>query len=262
MPAVIYSGGFYIGWEMNGTGITMGVDRVPPISHRTFEIIGNAWSEYRDGLTQDFLIRCSVQKTTSQDVGSVLIAHPVNNDTIYAPAQVSFWIKNYGQAPMLNFPVYYRFNAQPVVTQTYTSPYLLQGDSILFTFNTLLSNVPNQSGNLCAWTGLLSDANHGNDTACVYISTMTASGIPSQPTSGGFQVIPNPVADYCDIYFPPTNGNRIILRLKDSGGRIVREDIIPATSPLRLAKGNLKPGVYILQLQTDEQIFVQRLVLQ
>jgi len=261
-PAVIYSGGFYVGWEMNGLGITMGVDRVAPISHRTYEIIGNAWSEYRDGLTQDFMIRCNVQKTIPQDIGSVLIAHPVNNDTLYAPAQVSFWIKNFGQAPLLNFPVYYKFASQAVVTQNYTSPFLLQGDSILFTFNTLLPNVPNQQGMLCAWTGLLSDADHGNDTSCVFVTTMTASGISSQGAGEEFRVFPNPASDYTDVYYPGRPGATVVMSLKDLGGRLVREESVLSSPPLRISRGNLQPVTYLLQLRIDDKNYVRRLILQ
>ena len=260
-PVVIYSGGFYVGWEMGGTNITMAVDKVLPISHRTFEIIGNSWSEYRDGLTQDFMIRCNVEKTLPQDLGSVSITHPLNNAVITSPTQVSFWIKNYGSSPMLTFPVYYKFANQPTVTQNYVSPFLMPGDSILFTFNTLLSNLPNTSGKLCAWTGLTYDANHGNDTTCIFVTTQTQSGLDPLNPESSLTIYPNPFSTYCTLDFGSLKNEDIELQINDLTGRMMRSQTIKSSTNFRLERGNLKPGIYMLRIKTKKQEVVKRLVI-
>jgi len=55
-PVIIDSGGVYLLWLMDGNGINLGRDLTPPFSRRTFEILGGAWSGYRDRLTEDFLL--------------------------------------------------------------------------------------------------------------------------------------------------------------------------------------------------------------
>jgi len=56
----ITSGGVYVVWYMQGADIALGRDLTPPISARSFEILGNSWAEYRSKLTEDFLIGMTV----------------------------------------------------------------------------------------------------------------------------------------------------------------------------------------------------------
>jgi PKD repeat protein len=53
---IITSGGVYLRWHMGGADINIGRDITPPISRRTFEILDNSWSDYRDKVAEDFLI--------------------------------------------------------------------------------------------------------------------------------------------------------------------------------------------------------------
>ncbi|MBT5990783.1 MAG: PKD domain-containing protein [Bacteroidetes bacterium] len=58
---VIYSGGVYLLWYMQGAGINIGKDYTPPFSRRTFEVLSNGWANYRDILTEDFLMGINIE---------------------------------------------------------------------------------------------------------------------------------------------------------------------------------------------------------
>ncbi len=57
---IIYSGGVYVCWYMAAAEINIGRDVTPPISRRTYEVLGGSWSDYRDRYTEDFLIGLNV----------------------------------------------------------------------------------------------------------------------------------------------------------------------------------------------------------
>lgn len=52
----IDSGGVYLLWYMGGTDINIGRDNTLPISYRTYEVLFNMWSDYRDKYSEDFCI--------------------------------------------------------------------------------------------------------------------------------------------------------------------------------------------------------------
>ncbi|MFC2113865.1 PKD domain-containing protein, partial [Bacteroidota bacterium] len=58
---LITSGGVYVLWLMGGAGINIGKDLDPPFSRRTYEVLGGSWSNYRDILTEDFLIGMNIE---------------------------------------------------------------------------------------------------------------------------------------------------------------------------------------------------------
>lgn len=73
----VNSGGFYVGWYMGGADISMGTEDVGPISRRSYEILGGAWSSYRDNSIRDPLFRvniggypCAITAGFSQTVSS------------------------------------------------------------------------------------------------------------------------------------------------------------------------------------------------
>jgi hypothetical protein len=71
-PVTFYSGGFYIGWQMEGDGVSLGQDTGPPFSNHTFEVLGNTWAIYRYRETEDLMIRAVVSPapdTTSSGTG-------------------------------------------------------------------------------------------------------------------------------------------------------------------------------------------------
>ncbi|MEM7035777.1 MAG: T9SS type A sorting domain-containing protein [Bacteroidota bacterium] len=53
----INSGGFFVAWLMQGTGCAIGTESIGPKSRRGYEVLGGAWSEYRNNTTTEFLIR-------------------------------------------------------------------------------------------------------------------------------------------------------------------------------------------------------------
>lgn len=59
-PVTITSGGFYVSWFQGGTTIFFGTENTGPISRRSYEILDNAWSSYRDNTTQDLMIRATM----------------------------------------------------------------------------------------------------------------------------------------------------------------------------------------------------------
>ena len=59
---VISDGGVYLLWYMAAEGINIGRDTNSPISSRMYEVLYNNWAEYRDKLTEDFLMGINVQK--------------------------------------------------------------------------------------------------------------------------------------------------------------------------------------------------------
>ncbi len=60
--ARIESGGFYLTWLMEESGVALGVDAIPPFSRRNFEILNDAWSPYRSNDAGDAYIRVVLQK--------------------------------------------------------------------------------------------------------------------------------------------------------------------------------------------------------
>jgi len=67
-PLTINSGGVYVAWVMNGDGLTLGQNQLLPISNRTYEILGNAWADYRYRETEDLMINVGIQRISSVGV--------------------------------------------------------------------------------------------------------------------------------------------------------------------------------------------------
>ncbi len=68
-PLVINSGGIYVAWYMGGDGVALGLNSTPPISNRTFEILGTAWAIYRNREIEDLMININISKTTFPGIG-------------------------------------------------------------------------------------------------------------------------------------------------------------------------------------------------
>ena len=67
-PLTINSGGVYVAWVMDGDGLTLGQNQLPPVSNRTFEILGNAWADYRYRETEDLMISVGIQRISGVGV--------------------------------------------------------------------------------------------------------------------------------------------------------------------------------------------------
>ncbi|MCY7410749.1 MAG: T9SS type A sorting domain-containing protein [Chitinophagales bacterium] len=88
-PVVINSGGFYVRWDMDGEGITLGAANNQPISHRSYEVFQYGWGIYRFGLDQDPLIRAvfengnyptSISNINEEDLSLNLFPNPSNEN--------------------------------------------------------------------------------------------------------------------------------------------------------------------------------------
>jgi len=71
-PVTKTSGGFYVAWMMGGAGIAIGQNQIPPISNRTYEVLGNAsnignWAAYRYREIEDVMINAFIEKVLSVD---------------------------------------------------------------------------------------------------------------------------------------------------------------------------------------------------
>lgn len=71
LPIEITSGGFYVGWYMTGEAVSLGLDPTPPFSMRSYEVLFDAWSPFRQNEVNDPMIRVNVK-------GECLVANPVS----------------------------------------------------------------------------------------------------------------------------------------------------------------------------------------
>lgn len=106
------------------------------------------------------------------DVGVVAITTPVTQSNNFtANETVTVTIKNFGSQSVSNIPVSYQFENAAPVTQNYTSS-LASGATATMTFNTTCDLTTVYMGSpFKAYTGLSTDAFHGNDTVKIMLST-------------------------------------------------------------------------------------------
>jgi hypothetical protein len=84
-PVTLTSGGFYIGWQMEGDGISLGQDTGPPFSNHTFEVLGSTWAIYRSRETEDLMIRAKVSPVPDTTSSGSSIKEQKINPWISAP---------------------------------------------------------------------------------------------------------------------------------------------------------------------------------
>lgn len=61
----INSGGVYVAWLMEGDGLTLGQNQMPPFSYRTYEILSGTWADYRYRETEDLMINLAIERVSS-----------------------------------------------------------------------------------------------------------------------------------------------------------------------------------------------------
>lgn len=219
-PRMIYSGGVYVLWYMNGQNISLGNDLTGPFSFQTYEVLGNIWSEYRAHEREDFFISLDYQKAFIEDAGVPVIVSPAANSTVMGNTQVQVWVRNYGGAPESNFTVNYRYGSNPVVSQTYTGPVINAGDSVLFTFSTPFPAATNSTDNFCVWTYKSTDFDASNDTACINITTSTL-GLEDISGSEEILVFPNPAQDKIQLLRGAAVSDGLTFMVYDIAGQLV-----------------------------------------
>jgi hypothetical protein len=59
-PILINSGKFYVVWNMDGDGVSLGQDLTPPISNNDYEVLGNTFAIYRSREFEDLMINATI----------------------------------------------------------------------------------------------------------------------------------------------------------------------------------------------------------
>ena len=59
-PIIINSGSFYVSWNMDGAGVTLGTNVSGPVSNRSFEVLSNSWAIYRNRQVEDLMINATI----------------------------------------------------------------------------------------------------------------------------------------------------------------------------------------------------------
>ena len=97
------------------------------------------------------------------DAGVSKIITPVTGVTLSTNEVVSVKIKNFGTSAISGFPVSYKINALPAVTETVTAN-INGGDSLTYTFTATADLSVLGTYNFTSYTSLVGDNTHPNDT--------------------------------------------------------------------------------------------------
>jgi PKD repeat protein len=93
----IDSGGVYVLWYMAGPDINLGRDNTPPISYRTYEVLGGMWADYRDKFSEDFCMGLDVtQPSPLADFTYSTINDPNVSFTDNSSYNPTAWSWNFG----------------------------------------------------------------------------------------------------------------------------------------------------------------------
>ncbi|HEY6162266.1 MAG TPA: T9SS type A sorting domain-containing protein [Bacteroidia bacterium] len=253
---VIASGGVYLLWDMAGTGAQIGVDITPPFSYQTFEVFQTFWSDYRDRGTQDFMLGLDIKKAFPEDVGVTRFVAPLNNATLNSPTQVKVYIKNFGSQPDNNFiNVNYKLGLSGnTTTELYTGSPIPPGDSVLFTFATLLTPPYTNLDQLCAWTSKSTDINTMNDSVCINVNLV---GMPEYVEAHAVKVYPNPTTGKLNFTFEENVNDALVIELYDVLGnklRTVRMEDALSGKTNTIDISSLPAGIYTYTIRSDKKL--------
>jgi len=73
-PVIIEEGGFYVSWLMEGAGIQLATDLMPPYSRQSYEILASTWAPYRSGDESDLYIRVIVRSANIDGIADNTLA--------------------------------------------------------------------------------------------------------------------------------------------------------------------------------------------
>ncbi|MBS1658410.1 MAG: T9SS type A sorting domain-containing protein [Bacteroidetes bacterium] len=91
-PIVINSGGFYLSWNMLGSGQTLGSSTKDPFSHRSYEVFNNAFSPYRFNQDQDPMINATIEEYSFPTGTGTLSPSDLKIDVYPNPAQSEAYV--------------------------------------------------------------------------------------------------------------------------------------------------------------------------
>lgn len=97
------------------------------------------------------------------DVGVSLFKSPLSDCGLSNSSQVKVTLRNYGSVTQTGFPVNYRINGGPVVTETFTGN-IQPNQAQDFTFSTAAAIAVPGTYQFDVWTGASGDANRSNDS--------------------------------------------------------------------------------------------------
>lgn len=260
-PVVVNSGGFYILWEMpQGSSITLARDLTPPISYRSFEVLGGSWSGYRSRFTEDFLFSVEANQLQVEDLSMLRINNIAANAVLTSPTAPAITVKNTGQLLNRAVQLRYRLGNQPIVTESLFANILGPGDSLNYTFNTPISAPQTTNADLCVWLSMTGDINTSNDSICIPITYQANNTSVNEGWLAQLKVFPNPARDVVEItgLQAPT-----LLRIYNIQGALVQENHIGSNASTgRVALDALASGVYHISLQSGLYTKHMRLVIQ
>jgi len=166
------------------------------------------------------MLGLDVKKAFPEDVGVTRIVTPLNNALINSPTQVKVYIKNFGPQPDNSFiNVHYKLGLSGnITTQLYTGAPILPGDSVLFTFTTLLVPPYTSLDRLCAWTSKSTDISLLNDSACINVNLV---GLPEYYFMQHLSVYPNPTNGAINFRLDENVNDAVSIEVRDIVGKAV-----------------------------------------
>ena len=117
------------------------------------------------------------------------------------------------------------------------------------------------AGYLCVGTLLTDDYNPLNDSLCTFEKIVYTKGIEEFNQSKYITISPNPFNDRTLIKFYNPDNNTFDLILSDVTGEKVIEINNITSDQVYIEKGNLKPGIYMVELKSNSIIFNSKLIL-
>ena len=126
-----------------------------------------------DGMSIDDI---SITIPSPIDAGVEAITKPIAQTVDGATVQVKVRIRNFGNDTLHNIPVAYKINGGTPVTGTWPG-YLNPNDTVSYLFPTTFASPAGQY-TICAYTSLIGDGDHLNDTTCKSIIGIPTFNLP------------------------------------------------------------------------------------
>jgi hypothetical protein len=88
-----------------------------------------------------------------------------------------------------------------------------------------------------------------------------ASDGPVIQNSGDLRVYPNPASDFLNIELPGSEqGERATINLYGINGNLLYQEAIYGKGTLQLSGLNLRPGVYLIRVQTLQGLYTKKII--
>jgi hypothetical protein len=243
---------------MLGANINIAQDITPPFSLQTYEVLDGTWAEYRDREITDFFLGLRLAQVPVYDIGCTGFFGLSDGQTIGSQTAVRAWVTNFGNQPVSDFLVNYRFGNGPISAQAYAAGPLNPGAQALVTFSNYFVPSADALDELCAWTVMANDASMDNDTNCVQLQTYV--GLEERAVEK-LTLFPNPTNGLLRIDDLITG--RYDLRVFEASGReVLHEQRLAQGGPVMVDLQGLADGTYRIQLAQETRLWQGAVVLQ